>query len=286
MLLDLELPVRFGRPASIQIGKNVLSDIRTSQRNERTPVIVVTAHGHDRPDLAVEVMKAGATDFVKKPFENLEQSIREAVLGKPSPLVVPAPENNRPPERRKMEGGRLTYYPDRIELEGICICTPDNGVIWRILRLLMARKDNGMPKPFPGKRIANEIGIDRGQNGVCDAISPFRRRVVQLLDAEAIEASEDSVIVTGKAGYHLNGALTVEDLSNQEPKPVDANAVTAADRQEWFVAELRNGRKLRRVDFEKQFGISTPTAKRDIAALGPRVDFIGTGSSGHYVVSG
>lgn len=37
ILLDLELPIRFGRPPSIPIGKNVLRDIRASSRIREPP---------------------------------------------------------------------------------------------------------------------------------------------------------------------------------------------------------------------------------------------------------
>jgi len=43
---------------------------RVVQKHPDVPVIVVTAHG--KIDSAVEAMKAGAFDFVTKPFENAE----------------------------------------------------------------------------------------------------------------------------------------------------------------------------------------------------------------------
>ena len=74
---------------------------------------------------------------------------------------------------------------------------------WRILELLKRRKDNGQPKAFGGKEIADTLGLIRGQNAVCDAISNFRKRVVQLLADEGIKADNDSVVITGKAGYQI-----------------------------------------------------------------------------------
>jgi CheY-like chemotaxis protein len=287
ILLDLELPVRFGRPPSIQIGKNILQLIRTSARNKDTPIIVVTAHGHDRPDLAVELMKAGAVDFVKKPFDNLEQAIREAlqrrVNGNPS---IGTADSDDVIEMSPLENGKLVFKQDEIELEGIDVCTRDSGAIWRMLELLKQRKDNGQPKAFGGKEIANQLGLSRGQNAVCDAVSKFRKRVIHLLADAGIEAKDDSVIIRGRAGYQINASLTVEDQSGRIPTTVTKDDGDGPnDRQQWIVDELKRGRKLRRCDLEKQFGISTATAKRDLREFGVRIEFIGTGKAGHYALS-
>ncbi|MEI6177442.1 MAG: response regulator [Verrucomicrobiota bacterium] len=286
ILLDLELPIRFGRPPSIPTGKNILRDIRTSTRNKNTPVIVVTAHGHDRPDLAVELMRAGANHFVKKPFENLEQAIRE-VLGGPDGLGMPsAVAGPDVPELQKLGNATLRYFPDRIELDDLQICDPDNGTIWRILVLLKERKPNGQPKAYPGKRIADLLGLGRGQNAVCDAVSAFRRKSISLLAGNGIEATDDSFIMRGNSGYQLNPGLTVEDQSHQAPaKTKVESGETPADRQNWFLEELSKGRKLRRADLEKHFKISTATAKRDLSDLAGQIEFIGTGKAGYYVAA-
>ncbi|MBP7948879.1 MAG: response regulator [Verrucomicrobiales bacterium] len=286
ILLDLELPVRYGRPPSIPTGRNLLTEIRSDPRHATRPVLVVTAHGHDRPDLAVELMKAGASDFVKKPFENLDLAIREAMQGRPSGL--PATTVTRPDpaqERRTLEGAELVLYVDRLELAGISICGPDNGLIWRILVLLRARRPDGRPKAFSGKAIAERLGVERGQNGICDAVSPFRRRLVQLLDAHGIEAADDSLIVTGKLGYELNGALHFTDNSDEpSSSPALPQAPAAEDRQKWFLDELQKGRKLRREDLERKFSVSTATAKRDLGVLSAQVEFTGTGKHGVYTL--
>ncbi|MGQ9696240.1 MAG: response regulator [Thermodesulfobacteriota bacterium] len=67
VLLDLQLP-------DIK-GDEILKKIKTI--NEDTAVIILTAYGNEQ--IAVELMKAGAEDFVSKPFDNayLLNSIRE-----------------------------------------------------------------------------------------------------------------------------------------------------------------------------------------------------------------
>jgi DNA-binding NtrC family response regulator len=60
-LLDLELPVRTDRGfPRIQTGENLLGEIVKRQGEEKAPIIVMTGHGLDCPDLAVRVMKKGA----------------------------------------------------------------------------------------------------------------------------------------------------------------------------------------------------------------------------------
>jgi DNA-binding response OmpR family regulator len=288
ILLDLELPVRFGRPPSIQIGKNILQSIRASARNKDTPVIVVTAHGHDRPDLAVELMKAGAVDFVKKPFDNLEQAIREALQRRVNGNhATGTPNSGAPIEMRSLENGKLVFKCDAIELDGIEVCSPDSGTIWRILMLLRQRKDNGQPKAFGGKDIANHLGLNRGQNAVCEAVSKFRKRVIQLCADVGIEAMDDSVIIRGRAGYQINAELVVEDQADCIPEAtIREDGDGPSDRQQWIVEELKKGRKLRRCDLEKKFGISMATAKRDFGDLAENIEFIGTGKAGYYELSG
>ena len=187
------------------------------------------------------------------------------------------------PELRNLGNATLRYFPDRIELDGLEISDPDNGMIWRILNLLKERKTNGQPMAFPGKRIAELLGLVRGQNAVCDAVSAFRRKSISQLAECGIEGTDDSVIVRGRSGYQLHPSLTVDDQSHQAPgKTKVESGETPADRQNWFLEELNSGRKLRRADLEKHFKISTATAKRDIADLGAGIEFVGTGKAGYY----
>jgi DNA-binding response OmpR family regulator len=287
ILLDLELPVRFGRPPSIQIGKNILEEIKASACNKNTPIIVVTAHGHDRPDLAVELMKAGAVDFVKKPFDNLEQAIREALQRRTGITPINDPSNSHSPiEMKPLENGKLVFRDQEIELEGIEVCTRDSGAIWRILELLKQRKANGQPKAFGGKEIADQLGLSRGQNAVCDAVSKFRKRVIERFAESGIDAQSDSIIILGRSGYQINAALTVDDQSGRAPTAIAKDAGDRpSDRQQWFINELKNGRKMRRCDLERKFRISTATSKRDLRYLRESIDFIGKGMAGHYTLA-
>ena len=86
ILLDLEIPVKYGRPARIQNGKNLLREIRAIEGLQEVQIIAMTAHGRDGPELATEVLRGryeGADDFVNKPFptqgRTLEKAIGEAM---------------------------------------------------------------------------------------------------------------------------------------------------------------------------------------------------------------
>jgi DNA-binding NtrC family response regulator len=112
VLLDLELPLRRGRPASLEAGKNLLRDAIANPLIQRVGFIVVTAFGHDTPDLAVEVMKIGAVDFVRKPYHGLENAIRDFLKRRTNPQ--PPITNGQP---RDSSGGEWNArFYDEISL--------------------------------------------------------------------------------------------------------------------------------------------------------------------------
>ncbi len=285
ILLDLELPIRIGRPPSITVGKNILREIRESDRHIGVPILVVTAHGHDKPDLAVEVMKAGASDFVKKPFEDLDERIMEARGKKVAPAVAPGCTTETFAALGTLEGAELSFFEDRIELAGVEICVPDNGVIWRILGVLVETRPDGTRRGYPGKALSQELGMLRGQNAVGEAISHFRRKLVTTMSSAGFEADSDSVVLTGKSGYQLNPALRVRvELSAKKPRTPDDEDLSGEERQSWILEQLAAKRKLKRVDIEEQFRKSTATVKRDLGALDDRIEFVGTGRNGYYAL--
>jgi len=82
VLLDLELPVRSNSLAKIQVGFNLLEQIRARFAKNQLPIIVMTAHGEGHA-YTVRAFKMGCTDYIKKPLdeepEPLEDKIREAM---------------------------------------------------------------------------------------------------------------------------------------------------------------------------------------------------------------
>ena len=290
ILLDLELPTKFGKTPLIPIGRNLLVQLRLMPLHRTTPVIVVTAHGHDGPDLAVDVMKLGADDFVKKPFDDLERRIMDALARR-----LPSTERRRaePVEQKPLtafETGEFIVTAQTVELCGVRVCDAESGRIWQIINVLATRTDKGALPAFSGKSLADQLKIERGEKGINEAIKHFRDRCATLLAAHAgFACAGNDVIVTTSRGYQLSPKLTVEVSVGAERKNGKSPASEKSDaeeRKEWFLAQLRKGKRLTRRNYEKQFTVSIATAKRDLASLGPQIEFVGAGEDGRYQLKG
>lgn len=286
ILLDLELPTRFGKTPLIPTGTNLLSQIRGSVLHRHTPVIVVTAHGHDSPDLATRVFKLGANDFVKKPFDNLETAISDAIARR-----LPSTDRTR---TATIEGHALTPFAggdfivtaEAVELCGVRLCENTSGRIWQIINLLCVRTTKGVLPACSGKDLADRIKVERGEKAIAEAVKTFRKRASELLAEQAGQACEgNDIIATTPRGYQLSPKLTVEVTAGAKRKndkvPVPEKS-DAEERKEWFLAQLRKGKRLTRRDYEKQFSVSIATAKRDLASLSAVATFEGAGEEGYY----
>lgn len=308
VLLDLEIPVRDdGGFARRENGENLLAEIRSRPTTVDMPVIVMTAHGTDGPDLGVKQMKLGANDFVNKPFEggNLDAAIREAVGKRPNSnghsrhtIVEPKPEG--PP--RPFAGGLLALHVQRVELGGVTILEKSaRGHAWRIIELLAEKNDAGKYRSFSGQQLAEKLGRRVGQNAVSQCIRALRKRIASALyDQLNVECGDRDVIESGGRGYRLKEWIEVRrgegagSSVNLDPgdnrrdmggDPGDTNVDPGVnERQRWILDQLRDGAKLRRGDVEKQFKCSAKTAKRDLAELRERgvVHFVAKPWPGYY----
>lgn len=84
-------------------GAEVLAQIR--EMDKQIPVIVITAYSN--VDNAIEVLRLGATDFVKKPFDIEELKI---TIGKALNVSVLKAENSRLKERLKVQQAQDDRY--------------------------------------------------------------------------------------------------------------------------------------------------------------------------------
>ncbi len=320
-LVDLEIPVRTGRGLPrIQNGENLLEEIAQRFAGRKPPVIVITAHGRDGPDLAVEVMKKGALDFITKPFpttgNTLDKKITEVLARSrpPSPLRQSAPEHVGEPT--PFLGGDLVFFAERVELCGIKVCGgPRNGQIRKVLDILRQKNASGKYPAYSGTELADEIGAHGGQNGIAGCIRNFRTNVTRVLREEAsMLCGPHDVIQSGGAGYRLAEWITVRngepgsagsspagqtpgnvhdartdngdlghDLDHEQDHDLD-HAAPGERRRAWIIARLRAGQQLRVPAIARGLKCSAATAKRELEVLKSqgRIEFVGSARTGFY----
>jgi len=303
ILLDLEIPVQYGRPPMISAGKNLIQEIREAKTTRALPVIVITAHC--QTEHAVDVMKLGAMDFVTKPFPStgatLEKSITDALnkaaLGAANQIGGSGKKrkNPLPKEPIRFESGEMVIASDRIELSGVQICNgeEEGGLSRKILEYLSEKNTFGKYRSQSGSQLAKRFKLERGQQGIADAISVFRKKVRSLMKEEAnIEFGLEDLIKTGSHGYQLSEKVTVRRLGRgikvttikeKGAEPVYMlGGLRLNQRQRWILEELKSGIQLRRINVMKKFNISAATAKRDISVMGEYIEFVGPSRGGYY----
>ena len=217
VLLDLEIPVRDGRTfARVQNGINLLREIRRDPAIQSLPVIVMTGHGNDGPEQAVEVMRAGATDYIAKPFtrgkRTFDEIILEAVASKPADTCSGGFARDAQRPLAKFRGGELVFYPDRVELCGVKVCGR-RGIMRTILEALRERLPNGRYKAFSGAALARRAEAVRGQNATAEAVRHFRQKVKKVL-AEELDlecGSRDIIENDRKHGYRFSERIVCRD---------------------------------------------------------------------------
>lgn len=305
VLLDLEIPVRedatFARPEN---GENLLADMRNRPATKEVPVIVMTAHGSEGPDLGVKQMKLGATDFVNKPFNGgrLDAAIQDA-LAKRRPVIGPrngarhAASPSEPP--RDFSGGLLVITETEASLCDVTIVeSSGRGHAWRILQVLCERNQAGQFRSFSGRQLAERLGRRVAQNAVSQCIRALRRRITKaLLEQLNVRCGDHDVIQSGGPGYRLNpdievrSAVTADTSSDAEidcrnGAPEETTGLAFNERQQWVLDRLRASNQVRRRDVEAHFKCSSKTAKRDLAELRERglIEFVAKPWPGHYQI--
>jgi len=223
ILLDLEIPVRYGRPSRIPNGQNLLREARAMKGFEDIPIVVMTSHGHDSPDLAIEVLRGnGAIDYVKKPFPDkghtLEKAVQDALAtsGRSRAGAASHSGSARQELPHPLESGEMVFSEHRVDLCEVKICGgPESGLIRRILDELREKNTRGVFVGFSGAELAKRIGCPAGQNGVAGAIREFRKRTSELLLEEAnIQCGPRDIIQSGGRGYRFTDMITVRDAND------------------------------------------------------------------------
>lgn len=302
ILLDLEIPVRTGRGLPrIQNGQNMLAEI-VELFGKQVPVIIMTGHGTNTPVLAVEMMKAGAIDYVTKPFpttgKTLDQAILEAIEAsgrQPRKQRFTSRRTRAQVEPTPFEGGELIFHSNRVEICGVDILV--SGLTRKTLDALKDKRDSGKYVAYSGEDLAKLTKSRRGQNGISEVVRDFRNKSIELLRDEAnIVCERQDIIQSGGPGYRFNKWITIREASgtkvgtdrgtnvtNRGTK-VGTNVTKPNERQRWILDQLEKGVKVQIGTVTSHFNCSVRTAKRDLAQLKEwgRIEFVGPPRTGHY----
>lgn len=279
ILLDLELPSRKDRPTSTQVGRNVLDQIRACPHNGSTPVIMVTNHGGQGPETAVELMAQGANYFIHKlALHQLEDSIKRVLAPKVS-LIQPvseSPEVNAP--LQPFENGELEFTGHGVAINGIHLAGRST-YIYKILRVLCEVNGKGRRLSLSGQALGDRLKLERGQIAIGEAVSAFRSKAIERLGYAGFQLNDESVVITGRRGYELAPKIRSPDVGSTAS--IEAREDSPETRQAWFIKQLQSGHKLRRTDYETHFAISPSTSKRDLRELASLIEFT-AGPKGYY----
>lgn len=293
ILLDLEIPEKDSRGfPRIQNGLNLLEEFVGSPETASIPVIVMTAHGTTDPTLAVEVLTAGASNWINKPFpatgKTLDKVIKETLSKRTNKSILPNPKN-RP--ALQFEGGELSFQTTHVTLLGHKVAGSDS-IMRNVLEELSVKDSRGKFVNLSAEEFAKRFRCDGGQNTITSTISDFRKKVSQvLLDRAGVTCGENDVIESVN-GYRFKEWISIADgsveltqsaVKNTSPAP-EQN--TLESRRKWILEQLESGVQLRVGDITKVFKCSNRTALRDTEALkqSGQIKYQGDPLDGHYVL--
>jgi len=296
ILLDLEIPVKPGKLSRVQNGINLLTQIRETPGMETVPVIVMTAHGNDSPDLAVAVLKKGAVDYVQKPFtkDKLDRAIQEAMArdrataSRPHARVKP-----QTPTPFKDEVRTMVIGEDSVTLCGIEVWRASYQPDMRKILIRLSQKEGGGYVRVNGGKLMRELGRD-ASNPVGRPIKTFCDNASErLAEARCLECGRYDIIAS-KGGYHFTEWMDVRlagepatPKSDPAPAKKPAKATSGPvlnDRQKWILEQIDKGVRISQKDaiahFRREKNAST--IKRDLKQLRDG-NMIETHPDGYYV---
>lgn len=262
VLLDLEIPTRYGRPPLVQHGLNLLGQV--NQLDVKLPVVVMTAHGHDASDIPAEVMRHGrAFDYIRKPFprpgdkhRTLEAAVRaafdqrlHALAGDPVP-VAPLSAFSGTPRSLVIEEERITLCGVEVWRD----CAQDD--LRQALLKLAQRTPNGWIRAR-GTALHQELGRDPS-NPISKPIQRFRDACTERMRAcLSLDCGKFDVIGQPKGGgYHFTETIqvTAPGLADVPVDAPDARPRATPSEpglnpyQTWVLARLGAGEILRQKD--------------------------------------
>lgn len=316
VLLDLQIPVKPSGLCRIENGVNILREIREGEGTSALPVIVMTGYGKEGPELATYVFKCGATDYVTKPLDmgKLDRAIQEA-LGKAA-----AGQGNGAPRKAvpfKAAKREMVLHEDRVTVCGLEVwkdcAQPD---LRKALVFLARRDDHGFVR-IRGSELDRRLGRT-ASNPIARRIKEFRDRASEVLQEKGLECGPSDIVASGRGGYHLPDWITVrvagsrvqneparahrepprepgreprepaneparepDEPGNEPGEPGREPALNG--RQEWILAEIRKGVRLRHGDIVREKGVNRSTVNRDLKVLRDR-RLVRLHAEGYYVL--
>ena len=174
MLLELQIPARPNRGgASHEFGINLLRATRERHSPSQLPVIIMTAYHSKCVDNTSELIRAGATEFISKPFPE---------TGRTLAVVVRSVLDDHRTKRqasvsshvglKPFNGGTMVFGPDRVELLGETIAKKsERANYWIVLHVLKHQHENGAFIAVGGRDMAKKFkGGKATQNTVSSCV--------------------------------------------------------------------------------------------------------------------
>jgi len=287
ILLDLEIPVRERGFCRIQNGKNLLEEVRRHPNTKDIPVVVMTGHGNDSPDLAVSVLTNGAGHYVKKPFDgdDLDQAIRHALnrnggKGRAAPGASPGPV--LAPFRA--ERRTIVIHKDHISVCGIEVWRDCAQPDLRKALILLNKRNKDSFVRMRGSKLDKELGRD-ASNSIARRIKDFRDEATEALKEKGLDCGPEDILATGRGGYHFTAWMDVT-VEGEPPAGAPSAVPEKAprnERQQWVMEQVTGGARIRQKDVIEHFRRewNSSTVKRDLRDLRAR-GMIATGEDGYY----
>lgn len=305
VLLDLHIPARPNRGgASHEFGGNLLKAIRERHAPNQLPVIIMTAHHGKCVDHTSELTRAGATEFIAKPFPETGRTLAVLVRSVLDTHRVKCRTSvSEQVDLKPFNGGTMVFDLDRIELLGETIAEKsERANYWIVLHALKYQRENHSFIAVSGSDMAEKFKSRRAtQNTVSSCVNDLRSRITNVMAMRGLRCGKHDVILSGGPGYRFNQWIKVEerdgDISgtcgdrdmSDVPAPRPNVPATSAnvplnDRQHWVLEQLRAAVKLQRQDIERRFRMTEKTAKRDLSDLVGRglIAFERTPRPGYY----
>lgn len=290
-LLDLEIPVKAGGLPRIQNGINLLHEVRRAEGMATRPVLVMTGHGKNSPELAVQVMKCGAVDYVTKPFPSVGETLDKCIIDALRKADGPSKGQALPVQREgkgKLEPfsqarRELVINRESIELCGITVWSDRSTPDMRIIAEELACKHHGRYVRLGGKALAAKLDRDC-TNPVGRTIKGFCDNAGRLMAEQCGLSCGRYDVISSTTGYHFTDWIDVtmvdaEGRRTSAPDDQTAGAggdvaakltglpVEKAERLQAICEALEKRDAMSIPEIRELSGVSRPQTTRDLKIL-------------------